>query len=255
MSDYTISIDGLRVSYRVEGSGDDIVLLHGWGCDKDIFNSFSNRLAVHFRVFSIDFPGFGQSDPPSEVWGVEEYTSMFEKFVAALDISNPILIGHSFGGRVSILFASRNSVSKMALVDSAGIKPRRSFKYYVKIYSFKAIKRLLPLLMGKTRADEKVEAYRKQAGSSDYKAAGGIMRDVLVKTVSEDLKHVMPRIKAPTLLIWGVNDSATPLSDAEIMKRLIPDSGLVRLRGGHYSFLDDPVTFRAVLDSFLNIKK
>jgi pimeloyl-ACP methyl ester carboxylesterase len=254
MSEHTILIEGLKVSYSTEGNGDDIILLHGWACNKDIFNSFLDRLALHFRVCSIDLPGFGQSDPPPTAWGVEEYTSMLEKFVAELDIKNPVLLGHSFGGRISILFASRNSVNKVLLVDSAGIRPRRTLRYHIKVCSFKAMKRLLPLLMGRKRANERIEAYRKRAGSSDYKAAEGIMRNVLIKTVNEDLRYAMPRIKAPTLLVWGVNDTATPLADAETMKRLIPDSGLVKLRGGHYSFLDDPATFRAVLDSFLGIK-
>jgi pimeloyl-ACP methyl ester carboxylesterase len=78
------------------------------------------------------------------------------------------------------------------------------------------------------------------------------MRAILSKVVNEDLKHVMPNIKAPTLLIWGENDTATPLSDAKTMEKLIPDAGLVSFAGcGHYSFLDNPVQFAAVLTSFL----
>ena len=65
----------------------------------------------------------------------------------------------------------------------------------------------------------------------------------------------MPDVKAPALLVWGENDTATPLRDAKLMNRLIPDSGLVSFPGcGHYSFLDNPVQFRAVLQSFLNSK-
>ena len=70
--------------------------------------------------------------------------------------------------------------------------------------------------------------------------------------VNEDLKHVMPSIKAPTLLIWGEKDTATPLKDAKTMERLIPDAGLVSFEeAGHYSFLDNPGQFRAVIQSFL----
>ena len=71
------------------------------------------------------------------------------------------------------------------------------------------------------------------------------------KCVNEDLKHVMPKIKAPTLLVWGVEDTATPLSDAKIMEKLIPDAGLVAFDNcGHYSFLDNPIGFKAVIKSF-----
>ena len=79
-----------------------------------------------------------------------------------------------------------------------------------------------------------------------------MMRAILSKCVNEDLKHVMPLIKAPTLLIWGENDTATPLSDAKTMEKLIPDAGLVSFPGcGHYSFLDNPIGYKAVIKEFL----
>ena len=79
-----------------------------------------------------------------------------------------------------------------------------------------------------------------------------MMKRILSKVVNEDLKHVMPLIKAPTLLIWGENDTATPIGDAKIMEKLIPNAGLVSFPGcGHYSFLDNPIQFAAVLRSFL----
>ena len=72
------------------------------------------------------------------------------------------------------------------------------------------------------------------------------------RVVNEDLCHLMPEIKAPTLLIWGTNDTATPLADAKKMEKLIPGASLVAFEGaGHYSFLDRPAQFAAVLRSFL----
>lgn len=185
--------------------------------------------------------------------GVEEYTRIIEQLCAAESISNPILIGHSFGGRVAILFASRNSVSKVVLVDAAGVKPRRPLKYYYKVYSFKLMKRFAPIFIGKKKAKEMIDRQRSRRGSADYNAASPAMRAILSKVVNEDLCHVMPLIKAPTLLIWGENDTATPLSDAKKMSRLIPDAGLVSFTGaGHYSFLDQPARFAAVLRNFIN---
>lgn len=108
-------------------------------------------------------------------------------------------------------------------------------------------------MLGKERAERRIERLRAGRGSSDYNNASVMMRRVLSKVVNEDLKHVMPLIQAPTLLVWGENDTATPLSDARKMERLIPDAGLVSFPGcGHYSFLDNPVGFAAVLRSFLN---
>ena len=82
------------------------------------------------------------------------------------------------------------------------------------------------------------------------------MRATMSRLVNTDLRPVMPDISCPTLLIWGSNDTATPLSDAKQMEKLIPDAGLVAFPGcGHYSFLDNPVQFAAVLNSFLDKDK
>ncbi|MBR5743808.1 MAG: alpha/beta hydrolase, partial [Muribaculaceae bacterium] len=165
-------------------------------------------------------------------------------------------IGHSFGGRVAILLGSRNQTDKIILVDAAGIRPKRSLKYYFKVYTFKAGKHLTRLLMGKEKAEARIEKMRKKAGSSDYNNASPRMRAILSKVVNEDLTDRLPLIKVPTLLVWGENDTATPLRDAKIMEREIPDAGLVVFPGcGHYSFLENPRQFAAVLRSFINNKE
>lgn len=249
----SISIDGVEIHYTVQGSGNPLILMHGWGCTHSTVASIAAVAAKSHTVYNLDLPGFGDSPEPPEVWGVEKYTRLIEGMVQKLDIVNPVLIGHSFGGRVGILFASRNQVSKLILVDAAGVKPKRSLKYYFKVYSFKAMKRLMQLLYGKGKAAAKIEAQRAKRGSADYASASPKMRAILSRCVNEDLCSVMPSIKAPTLLIWGENDTATPMRDARIMERLIPDAGLVSFPGcGHYSFLDNPHQFAAVLNSFLN---
>ena len=122
----------------------------------------------------------------------------------------------------------------------------------MKVYSFNLGNRLLPLVGGGKRADERIENHRRKSGSADYNALTGTMRNILVKVVNEDLKAVMPRIQCPVLLIWGKNDTATPLRDARTMERLIPDAGLVAFDdAGHYSFLDKPYEFNAVVQNFL----
>lgn len=248
----TLHIDGVEFHYTVEGEGNPIVLMHGWGCNHTTLASVENVLLPGMKVYNVDFPGFGSSTEPETVWGVEEYTRLIEQFIKAEDIENPIMLGHSFGGRVGILYSSRNIVKKLILVDAAGVKPRRSLKYYVKVYSYKIVKHLLPLLFGKNKGQELLDKYRGKSGSSDYNNSSPKMRAILSKVVNEDLKHVMPSIKCPTLLIWGKNDTATPLRDAQIMEKLIPDAGLVAFDGvGHYSFLENPYQFAAVLKSFL----
>lgn len=204
------------------------------------------------RVINVDLPGHGKSQEPDGVWGVADFTSLIEKMIDKLGLGNPVLIGHSFGGRISILLSSRRDIRKIVLVDAAGIKPRRSLNYYRKVYSFKLMKRLLLLAYGRERGEAKIEEWRSKKGSADYRNSSPVMRAVMSKCVNEDLKHVMPDIKASTLLVWGENDTATPLSDAKTMEKLIPDAGLVSFQGcGHYSFLDNPIGFKAVLLEFL----
>lgn len=251
-----IEICDVTLNYTVEGEGKPVVLMHGWGCNHTTVASINNILTPYFTVFNIDFPGFGKSSEPSTVWGVNDYAVMMEKFFKEEGIENPILIGHSFGGRVGIILASRNKTHKMILVDAAGIKPRRSPKYYIKVYSYKCIKHLLPLLFGKKKGEDLLNKYRGKAGSSDYNNASPRMRQIMSKVVNEDLKHLLPKIQCPTLLIWGAKDTATPISDAKIMEKLIPDAGLVEFPGvGHYSFLENPMQFSAVVNSFLEKDK
>ena len=251
----TIELQGLQVKVEVTGQGKPLILMHGWGCNHTTVRSIAATAALTNTVYNIDFPGFGDSQEPSSVWGVEDYTRLVEELVAKEGLENPALIGHSIGGRVAILYASRNKTDRVVLVDAAGIKPRRSLKYYVKVYSFKAGKRFWQLVLGEEKAEKRIDAMRARAGSSDYAGASRMMRAILSKVVNEDLTDRLALIKVPTLLVWGENDTATPLRDAKLMNRLIPDSGLVSFPGcGHYSFLDNPVQFRAVLQSFLNSK-
>ncbi|WP_289157807.1 alpha/beta hydrolase [uncultured Muribaculum sp.] len=252
--DKSITVNGAKVHYTDNGEGKPIVLMHGWGCDTTTLASIEKVALESRRVINIDFPGHGKSPEPPEVWGVEEYTQVLEEIVKAEQLEHPSLLGHSFGGRVGILYSSRHhDVDKLILVDAAGIKPKRSAKYYLKVYSFKLMKRWLYLTLGKKEAEARLDAMRAKAGSSDYANATPRMRAILSKVVNEDLKSVIPSITASTLLIWGENDTATPISDARYMEAHIPGAGLVAFPGcGHYSFLDNPMQFAAVLRSFLN---
>lgn len=247
--------DNIDINITRQGEGEPVLLLHGWGCTGEIFKHIASVLSTAYTTYSFDFPGFGASGEPTEVWGVEKYTQMVEAFVKENGIERPALMGHSFGGRVSIVFASRNEVSRLVLVDAAGVKPKRPLKYYWKVYTFKAMKWLCNTFLPKEKAQAIIDSRRKGAGSNDYNNASPMMRAILSKVVNEDLTHLMPAIKAPTLLFWGNLDTATPLSDAKTMERLIPDAGLVVAHGtGHFSFLENQGLFTAVIKNFFKIK-
>ncbi len=260
ISSHTVSLpSGQVVHFLKQGAGSPVVLMHGWGCNSSTVASVAAVAAENHTVYSLDLPGFGTpgvvevlSPEPQEVWGTYDYARMLEEFVAAAGIDRPILIGHSYGGRVAIVYASSHPVERVVLVDSAGVKPRRSLACYWKVYTFKAAKFLAPILLGKEKGQELIEKWRNKKGSADYNSSTPKMKAVMSKSVIEDLCHLMPRISAPTLLLWGEKDTATPLRDARRMEELIPDSAVVSFpAAGHYSFLDAPAQFAAVLRSFL----
>lgn len=248
--EHSIEIEGIKTNYKKSGKGKTIILLHGWGCDLHIFDNLHNLLEQHFTVYSIDLPGFGKTDHPQIAWTIEDYAGFVGKFIELNDIDSPILLGHSFGGRISIILGARIQLNKIVLVGSAGIKPTRGIDYYLKVYTFKAGKHIIRLI---NRNDELLNKWRKTFGSSDYQNTSGIMQKVFVNVVNQDLKNFMHKINVPTLLIWGENDTATPIKDARIMEKLIPNSGLVILKNcGHYCFLEKSYEFNIIINNFLN---
>jgi pimeloyl-ACP methyl ester carboxylesterase len=249
-----IDINHLKVNYTESGQGNPVVLLHGWGASIKSVEIVHNYLKNHFKVYSIDLPGFGQSEEPPSPWDLSNYSDLVLQFLTQLQIVSPILIGHSFGGRIIIKLAGEKqlAIKKIILVDSAGVKPKRTFKYYYKVYTYKLIKKTLQLPFVKPLTGNIIEKVKGKFGSSDYKNASDIMRQVMVKVVNEDLRHLLPKINRPTLLIWGENDQATPVSDGKMMEKLIPDAGLVIFKNaGHFSYLDQFNQFSIVIASFL----
>lgn len=249
-----ITVNGLSVHYESEGQGNPVVLLHGWGANLDSFYHIRKELSPSFRVISLDFPGFGQSDMIPEPWSVSDYVRFTADFLKAMELSDPILIGHSFGGRVIIRMAGEGLVrpKKIVLLDAAGIKPKRSLKSRVRLASFKTAKWFLTLPPWKKPCEPLLEKVRAYFGSADYNSAPPVLRQTLVKVVNEDLRVFLPAISCPTLLIYGEADTATPVHDAQIMERLLPDAGLCVIKGaGHFSFLDRPYEVHAILHSFL----
>ena len=150
------------------------------------------------------------------------------------------------------------SISKIIFADSAGVMPVRSKKQNFRTRIYKIGKFFLSLYPVRKLFPQALEALRKKFSSADYANASPLMRGVLVKTVNEDLTSLLKNIKCQTLLIWGVNDTATPISDAEVFEREISsagaDVGLCKIQNaGHYSFLDQPYVFQNILKSFLKI--
>lgn len=247
-----LKIENMDIFYKIAGKGKKVILLHGWGGNSNSFLPVFNYLSTKYCVYSIDFPGFGQSTVPDRPIGVGEYKSILLKFLDALNIDKACLVGHSFGGRVSIMLAAEHPerVDKVVLVDSAGILPKRAFKYYFRVYKFKLMKKLYLALSPGADKQQKVDSFYEKYGSKDYKESGS-MRGTFVKVVNQDLRGYLPLIKSPTLIIWGENDNDTPLEHGRIMEKEIPDAGLVVFKdAGHFSYLDKLNDFNVIVSKF-----
>jgi pimeloyl-ACP methyl ester carboxylesterase len=256
-----INIDNIKINYIVEGKGDTILMLHGWGSNLLPFQPLIKHLSSYYKVYALDMPGFGQSEEPLAPWTVDDYVNFIIKFTQEMGITKTILIGHSFGGKCIINLANIGAlpfqINKIILMGSAGIRRPKTFKQKLKIRIYKLGKWFLKRKLIQFLYPDALEHFQSKSGSADYRAASPLMRQTLVKVLNENYEeHYFNNIKYSTLLIWGENDTATPLIDGQYMEKTIPDAGLVTVKNaGHYVFLDQAYTVHKVIDSFLNIKE
>lgn len=248
-------IQGMNLNYEIYGDGFPVLLLHGWGGCINSMLPITNVLKEKFKVIVVDFIGHGQSDFPLNPMGVPEYVAVIKEFIDFLGIKELYLIGHSFGGRVSIMLSALypSQIKKMILVDSGGIKPKKTLTQTIKIYRYKSIKNILKVLMFNSAYYKKLMIkYRQKAGSSDYNALPESMKATFVKVVNQDLRQYLKKIVTPTLVIWGENDTDTPLYMGKIISDGIKDSGLVVLKNaGHFSYIDNMAEFNIIMNNFL----
>ncbi len=245
-------IEGMTFHYELAGQGPALLLLHGWGGESGSFAPVAAHLQKGFTVYNVDLPGFGSSEPPPVPWGTAEYAAFLAAFLEAEELCNPIVIAHSFGGRLALRLGAMGLAGKMVLTGCAGLKPKRGFDYYRKVYAYKVAKQILRLPVFDGKREAILEKWRQKRGSADYQAAEGVMRQSFVSVVNEDLRPLLPAIKSSTLLFWGEEDTATPLWQGEIMAQEIPDAGLVKVAGaGHFAYLERLPYFLRVVDAFL----
>ena len=233
----------INYSYYDNESDISLIFLHGWGQNIDMMMGIAKPFIKRNNVLLIDLPGFGLSEEPKEVWSLEEFSDMVNALVKKLKLKNIVLIGHSFGGKISICYALKYEVSKLILLASPYKKAIK--KETIKTKSLKVLKKV-PVL-------NKLEGYvKKHIGSVDYRNASDMMRKILVKHVNTDLTEYVKNIKCPTVLIWGTNDEAVSYEDALELEKLIPNAGLVTYEGcTHYAYLERLNQTINVINSFI----
>ncbi len=252
-----VHVNGIDIHYEVAGQGPPLLLLHGWGGRTGSMRPIADGLLDLRTIYNIDFPGFGESAPPPEPWSVSEYTDTVIALLKELGISRADIVAHSFGGRVTLLLASAHPelVGKIVITGGAGLRPRRGIQYYIRVYTYKLGKwmlrhRWMVKLVKVFGVD--LEKRAQSAGSEEYRVLSGVMKGTFVRVVNQDLKHCLPKIQSPTLLIWGDQDFEAPLWMGQAMEKGISDAGLVVFEGrGHFAYLEEIGRFVKIVRAFL----
>lgn len=240
-----MNIKDVNINFIQYGNkkGKNVVLLHGWGQNISMMDPIGKRLEKDFYITNIDLPGFGNSSEPTYGYTIYDYYEVIDELLTKLKIDNPILIGHSFGGRIAIVYAAKKKVDKLVLLSSPFKRSLKKNTLKVKI--LKTLKKI-PVL-------NELEAFMKtKIGSTDYKNATPMMRTILVNTVNEDLTEYLKQINAPTLLVWGSLDNDVSLEDAKYAESIMKDAGLIIYEGAtHYAYLEKINELTKALNIFL----
>lgn len=249
----------LNIHYQKMGAGPPLIILHGWGSSGRVMMPLAEQLGGIRTCYVLDLPGFGDTAEPTTAWSIDDYTDMTETFIRA-NFTDPVdLLVHSFGGRITLKLCARQAgkelIDKVLITGGAGMKPNRSFLFYVKKYTAKILKAPFMILPHgtKEKALAKLRSTKlwKALGSGDYSKLSGVMRETFVRSVTEYLEPCLPNIPHEVLLLWGENDEATPLYQGRRMEKGIKNAALVRIENaGHYAFLDRPKHFASVAKAF-----
>ena len=232
------------INYIEYGSGKDtIVFLHGWGQNIEMMEPIATKFKKTHRVIIIDLPGFGESSEPNKIWTMYDYADTIYELLTKLKVTNPILVGHSFGGKISLIYASKYKVNKLILFGSPFKKEIKKLSMKTKILKFL---KTVPVV-------NKLEGFaKKHIGSRDYKAASDFMRKILVEHVNLDITEEVKNIKCPTILVWGTMDQEVPIERAYELEELISDAAVIPYEGcSHYAYLERKAQTINIIKNFI----
>lgn len=231
--------DHQGIKFVEKGSKEAPIIIwgHGWGQSHASFLELCTPLESLGQHVLIDFPGFGETDIPPDVWGSDEYADHIVNLIKNKSDQPIIWVGHSFGCRVGLQLAAKypDLIKGLFLIAGAGIPKQlplhKSLYFKSRIALYKGLKRLIPLGLPEEWLIQKF-------GSADYKNADPILRKILVKVVNEDLRIIAPSIQCPVQFVYGEDDTETPPEIGKVLSGLIPNAKLALLKGqDHYSVL------------------
>ncbi|HEY1824940.1 MAG TPA: alpha/beta hydrolase [Acidimicrobiales bacterium] len=206
-----------------------VVWLHGWARSAADFAAPAGQLAERdISSVALDLPGSGASPPPARAGGASAYAELLSPVLEAISPEPLVVVGHSFGGRIAVILAARYPARVRALVLTGvpllRLGPARKSPPAYRATRWMARRGLL--------SDARLEAARQRYGSSDYRNATGVMRDVLVSTMQENYEGDLGALRAPVTLLWGEQDAEAPLEVAHRVSDLLGTSSNLEVLAG-----------------------
>ena len=238
-------INSLNLHYQTHGNSRNkpLVFLHGWGQNMEMMRLVAEPLIDNYYIIMLDLPGFGLSEEPKNKVTLDDYVMTIKSLLDDLGIVKPILIGHSFGGKIALLYASKHPTSKLIVFGSPFDASDQSLSLKVKILKKIATIKFL---------NDLAELMKNYIGSSDYRSATPTMRKVLTSTINTDLTNQVSKINCPTLIVWGSDDLAVPLRKAYELEKLIKDAAVIVYQGAsHYAYLENINQTINIIKSFV----
>ena len=258
--DLIFDYNGTGVFYELSGSGGEcpLMLLHGWGGSHGSMSMLIRDYSGTRPVLAPDFPGNGDSDETPGPWDVTDYTNMLVALMDHAGILRADVIAHSFGGRVALLLAAEHPerVNRLLLTGCAGLPNRPDNKLSARTKLYKTLRRAADNPVTRALFANKVASWREalvqKFGSPDYRALSPLMRQTFNKVINQDLTWTLEKISAPTLLVWGEDDTATPIWMGELMEKTIKDCALVRFENaGHFAYAEQYARFLPIAKAFI----
>lgn len=245
----------MNIYYEVYGNKDKVILiLPGWGQTRKTFHDMIKILKLEYTVYILDYPGFGHSPFPNRDLILDDYVQMVTAFIERNNLENVNIIAHSFGGRIAILLANqpiKKKIHKLILIDSAGIKPKKTIKKWFRQKLYKCLQSMADILPKKIRKKAKYRLFQHFA-SNDYQNLPSNERTTFKNIISTDLTDKLATITINTLLIWGAKDEDTPLKDGIKMQKKIANSQLIIFpRSTHFCYLENPYVIVRIILYFL----
>lgn len=225
-----------NISYISLGEGETILFLHGWGQNKEMMEPLIDELKHKYRCVILDLPGFGKSSF-NNTKTIDSYLEDIRLFLVQKNILPKYIVGHSFGGKLATLYYLKyKDLLGLVIIASPLLKPKRTLKYYYKIYAHKIKKKL---------------KIKNNGGSTDYKNCPSQIRPLFINVVNTHFDKKINNITIPTLLIWGDKDEQVPLNKAKKINKKMVNSELCIEKGGHFAYLDNIQFTRLIIQQFL----